>query len=333
MCFLYRRRKFITLVGGAAAAWPLAAQAQHLERMRRIGILMSTPDDLEGQARITAFREGLQKLGWTEGRNVRIDYRWAAGDADRMRAYVRELVKAMPDVILANGSPFVVALRQETHAIPIVFAAVIDPLGQGFVANLAHPGSNITGFTNMEFTVLGKMLELLKEMAPNVVRVAAMFNPMTGSYVPNYLRLFEASSSSLGIELAAASVRDVPEIEGTIANLGRQSGSGLILPPEPFTITHHKLITTLAEQHHLPTIYAYRSFVEEGGLISYGPDPYDMFRRAASYVDRILRGEQPGDLPVQQPTKFDFAINLKTARALGLTIPDKLLALADEVIE
>jgi putative ABC transport system substrate-binding protein len=301
--------------------------------MRRIGVLMSIADDSEGQARVAAFREGLEKLGWMEGRSVRIDTRWTAGDADRMRTYVTELIQAMPDVILANGSPIVAALRQETRAIPIVFAAVIDPLGQGFVANLAHPGSNITGFTNMEFTVLGKMLELLKRMAPNVVRAAAMFNPTTGPYVPGYLRLFEASSTPLGIELTAAPVRDVAEIEATVARLTRQPGSGLIAPPEPFTITHHKLIIALAEQHRLPAIYAYRSFVGEGGLMAYGPDPYDIFQRAASYVDRILRGEQPGDLPVQQPTKFEFGINLKTAKAIGLKVPDQLLAIADEVIE
>jgi putative ABC transport system substrate-binding protein len=301
--------------------------------VRRIGVLMSIAHDREGQERIAVFQEELQKLGWAEGRNVRIDYWWTGGDADRMRTYVTELVQAMPDVILANGSPIVAALRQETRTIPVVFAAVMDPLGQGFVANLARPGSNITGFTNMEFTVLGKMLELLKEMAPNVVRAAAMFNPMTGSYVPGYLRLSEASSASLGIELVATPVRDVADIEATVGNLGRQSGSGLILPPEPFTITHHKLIITLADQHRLPAIYAYRSFVGEGGLMSYGPDPYDIFRRAASYVDRVLRGETPSELPVQQPIKFEFVINLKMAKTLGLTVPDRLLALADEVIE
>jgi putative ABC transport system substrate-binding protein len=327
-----RRRSFIMLLGGAAT-WPLAARAQQGERMRRIGVLMSIADDREGQERVAVFREELQKLGWIEDRNVRIDYRWTGGDPEHMRTYVTELVQAIPDVILANGSPIVAALRQETRTIPVVFAAVIDPLGQGFVANLAHPGSNITGFTNMEFTVLDKMLELLKEMAPNVIRAAAMFNPMTGSYVPNYLRLSEASSASLGIELAATPVRDVAEIEATVGNLGRQSGSSLILPPEPFTITHHKLIIAVADQHHLPAIYAYRSFVGEGGLMSYGPDPYDIFRRAASYVDRILRGETPSELPVQQPTKFEFVINLKTAKKLGLTVPDRLLALADEVIE
>ena len=326
------RREFIVTLSGAAA-WPLSARAQQPDGVRRIGVLMAIAHDREGQERVAVFQEELQKLGWTEGRNVRIDYRWTGGDADRMRTYVTEFVQAMPDVILANGSPIVAALRQETPTIPVVFAAVMDPLGQGFVANLARPGSNITGFTNMEFTVLGKMLELLKEMAPNVVRAAAMFNPMTGSYVPGYLRLSEASSASLGIELVATPVRDVADIEATVGNLGRQSGSGLILPPEPFTITHHKLIITSADQHRLPAIYAYRSFVGEGGLMSYGPDPYDIFRRAASYVDRILRGETPSELPVQQPIKFEFVINLKVAKTLGLTVPDRLLALADEVLE
>ena len=326
------RREFIVTLSGAAA-WPLSARAQQPDGVRRIGVLMAIAHDREGQERVAAFQEELQKLGWTEGRNVQIDYRWTGGDADRMRTDVTELVQAMPDVILANGSPIVAALRQETRTIPVVFAAVMDPLGQGFVANLARPGSNITGFTNMEFTVLGKMLELLKEMAPNVVRAAAMFNPMTGSYVPGYLRLSEASSASLGIELVATPVRDVADIEATVGNLGRQSGSGLILPPEPFTITHHKLIITLADQHRLPAIYAYRSFVGEGGLMSYGPDPYDIFRRAASYVERVLRGETPSELPVQQPIKFEFVINLKMANTLGLTVPDRLLALADEVIE
>jgi len=325
-----RRREFITIIAGAAAVGPLAVRAQP-ERMRRIAILMSTIDDAEGQARITALREGLEKLGWTEGRNIRIDTRWAAGDADQMRSFVTEVVQANPDLILANGSPVVAALRRETRAIPVVFAAVIDPLSQGFVANLARPGSNITGFTNMEFTVLGKMLELLKGIAPNTSRAAAMFNPATGFYVPGYLRLFEASAPSLGIELATAPVHDVSEIEDTIAKLG--PGSGLILPPESFTITHHKVITAAAERHRVPAIYAYRSFVGEGGLMSYGPDPYDIFRRAASYVDRILRGEKPSELPVQQPTKFEFAVNVKAAKALGLEIPANLLALADEVIE
>jgi putative ABC transport system substrate-binding protein len=327
------RREFITLLGGAAVTWPLAAQAQQPERMRRIVILMVTADDADGQARITALREELQKLGWAEGHNLRIDTRWAAGDAERIRSFVPELVQANPDAILANGSPAVAALRQETRSIPIIFAAVVDPLGQGFVSNLARPGSNITGFTNMEFTVLGKMLELLKGMAPNITRAAALFNPATGFYVPGYLRLFEASSPSLGIELATAPVHDVSEIEDTIAKLGHEPDGGLLVPPEAFTITHHKLIIASTARHRLPTIYAYPSFVGEGGLMSYGPDPYDIFRRAASYIDRVLRGEKPGELPVQAPTKFELVVNLKTARALGLSIPPAFPLRADEVIE
>jgi len=327
-----KRREFITLLG-CAAAWPLAAGAQQAERMRRIGVLMSTADDSDGQARVTALREGLQKLGWSEGRNLRIDTRWAAGNVDRMRTYVTEMVRSMPDVILANSSPIVAALRQETHTIPIVFAAVIEPVGQGFVANLAHPGSNITGFTNMEFSVFGKMLELLKGMAPNVIRAGAMFNPATAPYVPGYLHLFEASSPSLGIELVTAPVRDVAEIETTVAKLGYGPGGSLIVPPDAFTVTHYKVIAASAARHRLPAIYAYRSIVRDGGLMSYGPDPYDIFQRAASYVDRVLRGEKPSELPVQQPTKFEFAANLKTAKALGLDIPANLVALADEVIE
>jgi putative ABC transport system substrate-binding protein len=231
-----------------------------------------------------------------------------------MRTYVTELVQVNPDVILANGSPAVAALRRETRSIPIVFAAVIDPLGQGFVSNLARPRSNITGFTNMEFTVLGKMLELLKGIAPSVTRAAALFNPSTGFYVPGYVRLFEASSPSLGIELTTAPVHDVSEIEETIAKLAYEPGGGRIVPPEAFTITHHKLITASTARYRLPAIYAYRSFVGEGGLMSYGPDPYDIFRRSASYIDRILRGEKPSELPVQQPTKFEFSVNLKRRR-------------------
>jgi putative ABC transport system substrate-binding protein len=331
--FDLRRRQFITLLGSAAAAWPLAARGQQTEKVRRIAIMMSTADDAEGQARITALREGLQKLGWTEDRNLRIDTRWAAGDAERMRTYVTDVVQANPDVIFANASPIVAALRQANHTIPIVFAAVFEPVGQGFVETLARPGGNITGFTNMEFSVFGKMLELLKGMAPKVTRVAAMFNPTTGFYVPGYLRLFQDSSPSVGIDLSLAPVPDAAAIEGIIGKLGQQPGGGLIVPPETFTVTHHKMIVASAERHRLPAIYAYRSFVGEGGLMSYGPDPYDPFRRAASYVDRILKGEKPSELPVQQPTKFEFAVNLKTAKALGLEVPASLLALADEVIE
>jgi putative tryptophan/tyrosine transport system substrate-binding protein len=327
-----KRREFVTMLGSAAAL-PLTARAQQADRVRHIGVLMAIADNRDGQARISAFRGGLERLGWTEGHNLRIDTRWSGGDVLRMRSHATELIHSKPDVILANGSPVVTALLPETRTIPIVFAAVIDPLGQGFVASLGHPGGNITGFTHMEFAVLGKMSELLREMAPNIVRATAMFNPTTGPYVPGYLHSLVSSSPSLGIELTAEPVRDLREIEATLVKLARDPGSGLIVPPDSFTIAHHKLIIMLAEQNRLPAIYAYRSFVGEGGLMSYGPDPDDIFRRAASYVDRILRGELPSDLPVQQPTKFEFGINLKAANAIGIKVPAQLLALADEVIE
>jgi putative tryptophan/tyrosine transport system substrate-binding protein len=327
-----KRREFVTMLVSAAAL-PLAARAQQADRVRHVGVLMAISDDSEGQARISALRGGLERLGWTEGHNLRIDTRWSGGDIERMRSHATELIASKPDLILANGSPIVTALLPETRTIPIVFAAVNDPLGQGFVASLGRPGGNITGFTLMEFAVLGKMSELLREMAPNIVRATAMFNPTTGLYVPGYLRSLVSSSPSLGIELTAAPVRDLTEIEATLVKLAREPGSGLIVPPDSFTIAHHKLIIVLAEQNRLPAIYAYRSFVGEGGLMSYGPDPDDIFRRAASYVDRILRGEMPSDLPVQQPTKFQFSINLKAANAIGIKVPAQLLALADEVIE
>jgi putative tryptophan/tyrosine transport system substrate-binding protein len=327
-----KRREFVTMLVSAAAL-PLAARAQQADRVRHVGVLMAIADDSEGQARISALRGGLERLGWTEGHNLRIDTRWSGGDIERMRSHATELIASKPDLILANGSPIVTALLPETRTIPIVFAAVNDPLGQGFVASLGRPGGNITGFTLMEFAVLGKMSELLREMAPNIVRATAMFNPTTGLYVPGYLRSLVSSSPSLGIELTAAPVRDLTEIEATLVKLAREPGSGLIVPPDSFTIAHHKLIIVLAEQNRLPAIYAYRSFVGEGGLMSYGPDPDDIFRRAASYVDRILRGEMPSDLPVQQPTKFEFSINLKAANAIGIKVPAQLLALADEVIE
>ena len=327
-----KRREFVTMLVSAAAL-PLAARAQQADRVRHVGVLMAIADNSEGQARISALRGGLERLGWTEGHNLRIDTRWSGGDVERMRSHATELIASKPDLILANGSPIVTALLPETRTIPIVFAAVNDPLGQGFVASLGRPGGNITGFTLMEFAVLGKMSELLSEMAPNIVRATAMFNPTTALYVPGYLRSLVSSSPSLGIELTAAPVRDLTEIEATLVKLAREPGSGLIFPPDAFTIAHHKLIIMLAEQNRLPAIYAYRSFVGEGGLMSYGPDPDDIFRRAASYVDRILRGEMPSDLPVQQPTKFEFSINLKAANAIGIKVPAQLLALADEVIE
>jgi len=327
-----QRRAFMTLIG-SAAAWPLAAWAQQGDRMRRVGVLMGVADDAEGQARVKGLQQGLQELGWIEGRNVRIDYRWTGGDATRIRAYAAELVKLSPDVIVAHTPPVIAAMRQASSSIPIVFAAALDPVDQGFVSSLAHPGGNITGFTFVDFQMVGKWLEMLKEAAPGVARAALMFNPDTSPYYYLYLRSFEAMPRSVAVDVTAAPARDTTEVEKTIAKLGREPGGGLIVAPDAFTIVHQHLFIKLAQQHRMPAIYFLRTSVAQGALMSYGPDPYDNFRRSASYVDRILKGAKPADLPVQQPTKFELAINLKTAKALGLQIPDKLLALADEVIE
>jgi len=325
------RRKFLaTLLGGAAAAWPLGARAQP-DRMRRIGVLMGFADDAEGQARVKGLQQGLQELGWIEGRNVRIDYRWTGGDATRVRTYVAELVKLSPDVIVAHTPPVIAAVRQASSSIPIVFAAVIDPVAHGFIDNLARPGGNLTGTTNIEFSLIGKMLEMLKEVAPGIVRAAVMFG--TNPQYLVYLHSFGTVPPTLAVELSAAAVRDAGEIEAAMSELGRKPGAGLVVPPDAFTIIHHAMIIELAARYRLPAVYAYRSFVAEGGLMSYGPDVSDIFRRTASYVDRILKGARPADLPVEAPVKFEFVINLKTAKALGLDVPEKLVALADEVIE
>jgi putative tryptophan/tyrosine transport system substrate-binding protein len=327
------RREFITLLGGAAVAWPLAARAQQAERVRRIGLLMASADDREGQARVTPLKEGLKELGWTDGRNIQIETRFGGGDAGRIRAHAAELVALAPDVLVGHATPGTRALRQATSSIPIVMVAVNDPVEQGFVSSLAHPGGNITGFALINFQMVGKWLEMLKEAAPGVSRAALMFNPDTASTYYVYLRSFEAEPRSIAVEVAEAPVRNTTEIEEAIAKLGREPGGGLIVPPDAFTVLHHQLLIRLTQQHRLPAVYAYRTYVAEGALMSYGPDVYDVFRRSASYVDRILKGAKPADLPIQQPTKFELAINLKTAKALGLQIPDKLLALADEIIE
>jgi putative tryptophan/tyrosine transport system substrate-binding protein len=327
------RRELTTLLGGAAAAWPLAAAAQQAERVRRIGLLMASADDREGQARVTPLKEGLKELGWTDGRNIQIETRFGGGDAGRIRAHAAELVALAPDVLVGHATPGTRALRQATSSIPIVMVAVNDPVEQGFVSSLAHPGGNITGFALINFQMVGKWLEMLKEAAPGVSRAALMFNPDTASTYYVYLRSFEAEPRSIAVEVAEAPVRNTTEIEEAIAKLGRERGGGLIVPPDAFTVLHHQLLIRLAQQHRLPAVYAYRTYVAEGALMSYGPDVYDVFRRSASYVDRILKGAKPADLPIQQPTKFELAINLKTAKALGLQIPDKLLALADEIIE
>jgi putative ABC transport system substrate-binding protein len=328
-----KRREFITLLGGAAAARPLAARAQQFERKRRIGLLTALADDEYMRARINALLQGLQDLGWIEGRNFTIDYRFAASDSNRVRAYATELVGLAPDVIFTNNTPVLAALQQITSLIPIVFAGVADPVGQGFVASLARPGGNMTGFATNELATIGKMLEMLNEMVPAVTRAHVMFNPSTAPYVSTYLHTLRAVRLPSSVELVPLTVHVKDDIESAIAKLAREQGSGLIVPNDAFTIVHHRDIVRLAERYRVPAIYANRSFVSVGGLMSYGADPYDYWRRSGSYVDRILKGAKPADLPVQQPVKYELVVNLRTAKALGLDAPATLLALADEVIE
>jgi putative tryptophan/tyrosine transport system substrate-binding protein len=330
-----KRRELITLLGGAAAAWPLAALAQQPDQVRRIGVLMSVPEnDPEAQAWLGTFSEGLQQLGWTAGRNIRLDYRWAAPfDAESRQRVGKELVALQPDLILTQNTVSTASILQETRSIPIIFANVVDPIGSGFVTSLARPGGNITGFVLINYQMVGKWLEMLKEAAPGVFRAVLMFNPDTSPYYYIYLHSFETVPRSVAVDISAAPVRDTAEIEGAIAKLGREPGSGLVVPPDAFTLAHLPLLIRLAQQHRVPAVYNLRESVAQGALMSYGPDPYDNFRRAGSYVDRILKGAKPADLPIQEPTKFELAINLKTARALGLEVPPTLLARADEVIE
>jgi ABC-type uncharacterized transport system substrate-binding protein len=329
-----KRRDFIALLGGATVVWPLAGRAQQAERVRRIGVLMAiSEDDPLGQARVAMFRQALAELGWTEGRNLTITWRWTGGDIMLARQYATELVRLAPEVILANGTPNVAALQRATTTIPIVFAVVNDPVAQGFIASMAHPGGNMTGFSFLEYSMVGKSLEMLKQIAPDIARVSMMFNPETYPYYNIHLRSFETVASMLSLELAAAPVPNPTEIEETIAAMGRLPGSALLVTPDPFTVVHRAAIIQAAEQYRIPANYSYRQHVREGALMSYGADTIDIFRRSASYVDRILKGANPTDLPAQAPVKFEMTINLKTAKALGLTMPDKLLALADEVIE
>jgi putative tryptophan/tyrosine transport system substrate-binding protein len=326
-----RGREFVTLLGGAAAAWPLAARAQQGERVRRVGVLLGAHDP-NAEARLAAFLQVLQQLGWTDGRNVRIDQRWTLGDAERARKSAAELVALAPDVILASGASTIGPLQQATRTVPIVFVLVIDPVGAGFVDSMSRPGGNTTGFTLFEYGLSGKWLEVLKEIAPRVRRVAVLrdpANPVAGGQ----LGAIQAVAPSFEVEVSPVGVRDASDIERAITAFRRGWNDGLIVLGGPLASLHRELIITLAAQQKLPAVYIERSFVVAGGLISYGPDQVDQFRQAASYVDRILKGEKPADLPVQAPTKYELVINLKTAKALGLTVPPTLLARADEVIE
>jgi len=327
------RREFITLLGGAAAAWPLAAHAEQ-SGMRRIGVLMgSAENDSEAQAWVAAFREALQKLGWTEGRNIRIDTRWASADVEAMQRFARELVALQPDLILSQSTPAVAALLQQTRTIPIVFALIANPVRSGFVASFARPGGNVTGFVTIEGSLGGKWLELLKEIAPRVARVALPFNPATATFAEYYLNPVKAAAASLGVEAIVAPVHDRSELESVIAAQAREPNSGLVVIPDAFMINHRAEITLLAARHRLPAVYPYRDFTELGGLLSYGFDRLENWRGVAGYVDRILKGEKPADLPVQAPSKYELVLNLKTAKALGLDVPWILQQRADEVIE
>ena len=329
-----KRREFIALLCGAATTWPLAARAQQPDRMRRIGVLMGfAENDSRGQAHMAAFRDGLQKLGWTEGRNIRIDTRWAAFDAESRQRFAKELIALQPALILSHSTPTTAELLLQTRTIPIIFATVTDPVGSGFVANLPRPGGIVTGFTLVEPTMAAKWVELLKEIAPHVNRVAMLFNPTTATYFEYYLNPFKAAAPSFAVEAIAAPARDVSELETVIAAQGRAPNGGLIAMPDSFLNAHRAEATSLAARYRLPAVYAFRQFTEDGGLLSYGNDIVDNYRRAATYVDRILKGANPSELPVQAPVKFELVINLKTAKALGLDVPLHLQQLADEVIE
>jgi putative tryptophan/tyrosine transport system substrate-binding protein len=328
-----RRRRFITLLGGAAVAWPLAARAQQSDRMRRIGVLVNLPaDDPQAQVRNAALLQGLQELGWTVGRNVRIDFRWGAANAERIRRDAAELVALAPDVLLAPGTSTLEPLLQATRVVPIVFVHVADPVGGGFVESLAHPGGNTTGFTNLEYGVSGKWLELLKQLAPRVTRAAVLRDSTVSSGTAQFAAI-QAVAPSLGVEVSPVNVRNASEIERGVAAISRGANGGLIVPAGGWAVRHRDLIISRAGQHKLPAVYYDRYFVTAGGLISYGPDLVDQYRQAAGYIDRILKGEKPADLPVQMPTKYQIVLNLKAAKALGLDVPPTLLARADEVIE
>jgi putative ABC transport system substrate-binding protein len=328
-----KRRAFIALLGGAAA-WPLAARAQQGERVRQVGVLIGVAGDAETKAWVATFHKRLNELGWKVGSNLQIEERWTAGDPEQNRVFASELLAMKPDAIFAFSSVAVAALRQESRTVPIVFTAISDPVGSSFVESLARPGGNATGFTNFVPTMAAKWLEVLKEIAPQVQRAVLLFNPQTAPYVAQYYqRPFEAAAPSFGVQATAAVVHQTGEIEAAIADMVREPGGGLVVPPDNFSYVHRELIFALAARHRLPAVYPFRFMAREGGLISYGVDLGETFPRAAEYIDRILKGTKPADLPVQAPTKFELAINVKTARALGLEVPPTLLARADEVIE
>ena len=328
-----KRRAFILALGGATA-WPMVARAQQPDRTRRIGVLMNTSKtDPESEVRIGVFRQHLEQLGWRVGRNLQIDYRWGVGDLEKTRAATAELLSLAPDVVLSNATTATTLLQQATRTIPIVFVVVSEPVALGLVQSLAHPGGNITGFSYLEPTLGAKWLELLKEIAPHINRVAVVFNPKTAPNGALFARSAELAASRFGVDANTIPVDSTPALDAMMTSLGREQGRGLIFPPDTFATVNRKLMVELAARHRLPAIYFQRPFTSDGGLISYGADITDLFRRAASYVDRILRGENPADLPVQQPVKFELVVNVRTAKALGLNIPEPFLVRADEVIE
>jgi putative tryptophan/tyrosine transport system substrate-binding protein len=330
-----RRREFMSLLGGAAVTWPLVARAQQPGGMRRIGVLMISPQsDPEGQVWVGAFKQELQKLGWAEGRNVRIDIRWSTpGDAEALQRHAKEFVAQQPDLILSHGTPSTAALLKETHTIPIIFAITADPIGSGFVASFPRPGGNATGFIVTEPTISGKWVELLKEIAPGVTRVAILFNPITATYADYWLKPFRAAATSFALKAVEAPVGSRDDLDSVVAAQAVEPNGGMIVMPDPFTQVHRAEITSLAVRYRIPAIFSNRSFAELGGLLAYGADLADNFRRAATYADRILKGAKPGELPVEAPVKFELVINMKTAKALGLDVPMHLQQLADEVIE
>jgi putative tryptophan/tyrosine transport system substrate-binding protein len=329
-----RRREFTSLLCGATVAWSVAAHAQQTERLRRIGVLMSSAEsDPEGQSAVAAFRKELRKLGWIEGRNIEIDIRWAAADLESMKRFAKEFVALQPDLILTSSTPAAAAMLQQTHTIPVVFVIVADPVGSGFVASLPRPGGNATGFTPIVRSLGSKWVELLKEIAPQITRVALLFNPPTATFIEGYLDPFKAAAASVGAEAIVTPINDMPDLESLLTTEAHEPSTGLVVIPDAFTIRHRAEITALAARYHVPAIYWSRSFTEIGGLISYGPYIVDEYRRAALYADRILRGSKPSELPVQAPVKFELVINLKTAKVLGLDVPPTLLAAADDVID